>query len=283
MLSIKNLLVCILILPLIGVFFLLIIPSSNLVLLRLVALNVSCFTFVLSLILWVFFNKSMGTFQFVSKFLWIPTLNLNFVLGIDGISLFFVLLTTLLIPLCLLVSWKSVKTNLKEFLIAFLVMEFFLIGVFCILDLLLFYIFFESVLIPMYLIVGIWGSRERKIRAAYFFFLYTLLGSVLMLLSLLYMYYQVGTTDYEVLTTFSFSECEQKILWLSFFASFATKIPMIPVHLWLPEAHVEAPTAGSVILAGVLLKLGTYGFVRFSFPLFAKACFSLPHSYTHFQ
>ncbi len=273
MLSIKNLLVCLLILPLIGVFFLLIIPSSNLVLLRLVALNVSCFTFVLSLILWVFFNKSMGTFQFVSKFLWIPTLNLNFVLGIDGISLFFVLLTTLLIPLCLLVSWKSVKTNLKEFLIAFLVMEFFLIGVFCILDLLLFYIFFESVLIPMYLIVGIWGSRERKIRAAYFFFLYTLLGSVLMLLSLLYMYYQVGTTDYEVLTTFSFSECEQKILWLSFFASFATKIPMIPVHLWLPEAHVEAPTAGSVILAGVLLKLGTYGFVRFSFPLFAKACF----------
>jgi proton-translocating NADH-quinone oxidoreductase chain M len=215
----------------------------------------------------------MGTFQFVSKFLWIPTLNLNFVLGIDGISLFFVLLTTLLIPLCLLVSWKSVKANLKEFLIAFLVMEFFLIGVFCILDLLLFYIFFESVLIPMYLIVGIWGSRERKIRAAYFFFLYTLLGSVLMLLSLLYMYYQAGTTDYEVLTTFSFSECEQKILWLSFFASFATKIPMIPVHLWLPEAHVEAPTAGSVILAGVLLKLGTYGFVRFSFPLFAKACF----------
>ena len=156
--------------------------------------------------------------------MWVPTLNLNFVLGIDGISLFFVLLTILLIPLCLLVSWKSVKVNLKEFLVAFLVMEFFLIGVFCILDLLLFYIFFESVLIPMYLIVGVWGSRERKIRAAYFFFLYTLLGSVLMLLSLLYMYYQAGTTDYEVLTTFSFSECEQKILWLSFFASFATKI-----------------------------------------------------------
>ena len=273
MLSIKNLLVCILILPLIGVLFLSVIPSSNLVLLRAVALNISCLTFIFSLFLWVFFNKSVGTFQFVSKFLWIPILNLNFVLGVDGISLFFILLTTLLIPLCLLISWKSIKINLKEFLIAFLVMEFFLIGVFCILDLLLFYIFFESVLIPMYLIVGIWGSRERKIRAAYFFFLYTLLGSVLMLLSILYIYYQVGTTDYEVLTTFSFSEMEQKILWLSFFASFATKIPMIPVHLWLPEAHVEAPTAGSVILAGVLLKLGTYGFVRFSFPLFAKACF----------
>ena len=152
-------------------------------------------------------------------------------------------------------------------------MEFFLIGVFSTLDLLLFYIFFESVLIPMYLIVGVFGSRERKIRAAYFFFLYTLLGSVLMLLSILYIYYQVGTTDYEVLLTFIFSKTEQKFLWLSFFGSFATKVPMVPVHLWLPEAHVEAPTAGSVILAGVLLKLGTYGFLRFSFPLFPEASF----------
>ena len=152
-------------------------------------------------------------------------------------------------------------------------MEFFLIGVFSVLDLLLFYIFFESVLIPMYLIVGVWGSRERKIRAAYFFFLYTLLGSVLMLLSILYIYYQAGTTSYEVLLTFVFSDIEQKFLWFTFFTSFATKVPMIPVHLWLPEAHVEAPTAGSVILAGVLLKLGTYGFIRFSFPLFPEASF----------
>jgi len=152
-------------------------------------------------------------------------------------------------------------------------MEFFLIGVFSTLDLLLFYIFFESILIPMYLIVGIWGSRERKIRAAYFFFLYTLLGSVLMLLSILYILYQAGTTDYEVLLTFIFSKTEQQFLWFSFFGSFATKVPMVPAHLWLPEAHVEAPTAGSVILAGVLLKLGTYGFIRFSFPLFPAASF----------
>jgi proton-translocating NADH-quinone oxidoreductase chain M len=152
-------------------------------------------------------------------------------------------------------------------------MEFFLIGVFCVLDLLLFYIFFESVLIPMFLIIGIWGSRERKIRAAYFFFLYTLLGSVLMLLSILYIYYQIGTTDYEILLSFSFSKTEQKILWFTFFLSFASKVPMLPVHLWLPEAHVEAPTTGSVILAGILLKLGTYGFIRFSLPLFPEACF----------
>jgi len=273
MLASTNILIYILLLPLLGSFLLLLIPSTNKFLLKSVALNVSCATFILSLLLWFFFDKSSGTFQYVDKFLWISNLNINFPIGIDGISLFFILLTTLLIPLCLLTSWSSVQENLKKYLISFLVMEFFLIGVFCILDLLLFYIFFESVLIPMYLIIGVWGSRERKIRAAYFFFLYTLLGSVLMLLSILYIYFQVGTTDFEVLTTFSFSPIEQKIMWFSFFFSFATKVPMVPVHLWLPEAHVEAPTAGSVILAGVLLKLGTYGFIRFSFPLFPEACF----------
>lgn len=274
MFYIKNLLTYILLLPLLGAFFLVITPSTNKNLLRLIALNISCLTFLLSLVLWVFFDKSVSTFQFVNKFSWMPLLfNINFTMGIDGISLFFILLTTLLIPLCLLVSWDSIKFNLKEYLLAFLIMEFFLIGVFCILDLFLFYIFFESVLIPMFLIIGVWGSRERKIRASYFFFLYTLLGSVLMLLSILYIYYQVGTTDYEILLTFTFSELEQKIMWFTFFASFATKVPMVPVHLWLPEAHVEAPTAGSVILAGVLLKLGTYGFIRFSFPLFPYACF----------
>ena len=273
MIYIKNLLLYILILPLIGTFLLLVTPANKQKTLKLIALNCSCLTFVCSLYLWVIFIKARGTFQFVTKILWINILNLNFTLGIDGISLFFLILTTLLCALCFLVSWSSIQHNLKAYLIAFLVMEFFLIGVFCVLDLLLFYIFFESVLIPMFLIIGIWGSRERKIRAAYFFFLYTLLGSVLMLLSILYIYYQIGTTDYEILLSFSFSKTEQKILWFSFFISFASKVPMLPVHLWLPEAHVEAPTTGSVILAGILLKLGTYGFIRFSLPLFPEACF----------
>jgi len=223
--------------------------------------------------IWAIFKKSTGTFQLVTENTWISTLTLNLNLGVDGISLFFIILTTLLTTLCILTSWNSIKFNLKEYLISFLVMEFFLIGVFCVLDLLLFYIFFESVLIPMFLIIGVWGSRERKIKASYFFFLYTLLGSVLMLLSILYIYNQVGTTDYEVLLTFSFSKIEQYVLWFTFFLSFATKVPMVPVHLWLPEAHVEAPTAGSVILAGVLLKLGTYGLIRFSLPLFPEASF----------
>lgn len=273
MLYIKNLLVYILMFPIFGTLLLLLIPAREEKLMKIVALNFACFSFIGSLLLWGFFQKSTGAFQYVVKLFWLPSLNLNFTLGIDGISLFFLLLTTLLIPLCLLTSWNSVGSNLREFLIAFLILDFFLIGTFCVLDLLLFYIFFESVLIPMFLIIGIWGSRERKILAAYYFFLYTLLGSVVMLLSILYIYYQVGTTDYEVLLTFSFSELEQKFLWFTFFLAFASKVPMLPVHLWLPEAHVEAPTAGSVILAGVLLKLGTYGFIRFSLPLFPKASF----------
>ena len=273
MFFVENLLILLLLLPLFGIFLLSVSPFQNRQVLKYVVLNCSCLTFVLSLFTWVFFDKSVGTFQFVQKVLWIPTMAINFTLGIDGISLFFVILTTFLIPLCLLIGWNSIQTDLKKYFILFLIIEFFLLGVFCILDLLLFYIFFESVLIPMYLIVGIWGSRERKIKAAYYFFLYTLIGSVLMLLSILYIYYQVGTTDYEVLLSFIFSPFEQKLIWISFFISFATKVPMIPVHLWLPEAHVEAPTSGSVILAGVLLKLGTYGFIRFSFPILPEACF----------
>lgn len=275
------LLIYILLFPIIGILLLVITPSGEEKLLKVVALNASCFSFTGSLLTWFFFNKSYGGFQFVTKLEWISLFNLTFTFGVDGISLFFLLLTTLLIPLCLLASWNSVNNSLKEFLIAFLLLDFFLIATFCILDLLLFYVFFESVLIPMFLIIGIWGSRDRKILAAYYFFLYTFLGSVLMLLSILYIYSQVGTTNYEVLLTFSFSKLEQKLLWFTFFLAFASKVPMIPVHLWLPEAHVEAPTAGSVILAGVLLKLGTYGFIRFSLPLFPYAsAFFTPLVYT---
>jgi proton-translocating NADH-quinone oxidoreductase chain M len=273
MFSVEYLLCYILLFPIFGVLILLLLPAKEEKLLKIVALNFSFLSFMGSLILWFFFQKSIGSFQYVIKLFWLPSLNLNFTLGIDGISIFFLLLTTLLIPLCILTSWNSISDNLREFLIAFLILDFFLIGTFCVLDLLLFYIFFESVLIPMFLIVGIWGSRERKILAAYYFFLYTLLGSVLMLLSILYIYYQVGTTDYEVLLTFSLSALEQKLLWFTFFLAFASKVPMVPVHLWLPEAHVEAPTSGSVILAGILLKLGTYGFIRFSLPLFPQASF----------
>ena len=220
--------------------------------------------------MWTSFDNSTAKFQFTQHFDWLPSLNISFTLGIDGISLFFVLLTTFLFPLCILHSW-SIKTSVKEYMICFLLMESLLIVVFTVLDVLLFYVFFESVLIPMFIIVGVWGSRERKIRAAYMLFLYTLLGSVLMLLAILYIYFLVGTTDYQTLLSFDFDHDLQKWLWLAFFASFAVKIPMLPFHIWLPEAHVEAPTAGSVILAGILLKLGSYGFIRFSMPLFPIA------------
>jgi proton-translocating NADH-quinone oxidoreductase chain M len=269
------------IIPLIGTLIMIFINPEKQRLLKILALNFSALPFIGFLLVWGGFKKSIGTFQFVTKILWIPILNLNITLGIDGISLFFLLLTTLLIPLCILIGWNSVHSNVKGYLISFLLIEFSLIGVFCVLDLLMFYICFESVLIPMFLVIGIWGSRERKVLAAYYFFLYTLLGSVVMLLSILYIYYQVGTTDYEVLLTFTFSDFEQKFLWFTFFLAFAAKVPMVPVHLWLPEAHVEAPTAGSVILAGVLLKMGTYGFIRFSLPLFPQASFYFtPFVYT---
>ena len=267
----SSLLFNIILLPLLGAIIILFIKDTNVRLIKNVALAFSMASFTFSTLLWVLFDRSTAKFQFVEEFLWIPSSNINFFIGVDGISLFFVLLTTLLVPLCILASFDSVKIYVKEYMIAFLVMEALLIIVFTILDLLLFYVFFESVLIPMFLIVGVWGSRERKVRAAYMLFLYTLIGSVLMLLAILLMYSIAGTTDYQVLITTPFNESLQKILWLAFFASFAVKVPMVPVHIWLPEAHVEAPTAGSVILAGILLKLGTYGFLRFSMPLFPYA------------
>jgi len=266
--SVLSTLIC---LPLIVAFILLFIPSRYTSIIKTSALYTSLVVFILSLYLWAAFDNSTAKFQFVESYEWIGSTNINFYLGIDGISLFFVILTTLLIPICILASWEAIKTNIKEYMIAFLLLESFVIAVFCLLDLILFYVFFEAVLIPMFIIIGVYGSRERKIRAAYMFFLYTLLGSVLMLLAILWIYFHAGTTDYQILLTTEFDEDVQKFLWLAFFASFASKVPMVPVHIWLPEAHVEAPTAGSVILAGILLKLGTYGFLRFSMPLFPYA------------
>ena len=258
-------------LPFFGTFVVSIVPRQNRDFLRLVGLSFSLITFVVSVFLWVLFDSSVGKFQFVENFFWVKNVNLCFSLGVDGISLFFILLTTFLVPLCLLSAWESPNFQVKEYFMCFLLIEGFILVVFSVLDLLVFYVFFESVLIPMFLIIGIWGSRERKIRAGYMFFLYTLLGSVLMLLGLLLIYFESGTTDYQVLLHSHFSVNQQYLLWLAFFASFAAKVPIVPVHIWLPEAHVEAPTGGSVLLAGVLLKLGTYGLVRFSFPLFPVA------------
>ena len=238
---------------------------------RLIALWTSAFVFALSLMLWFGFERGTAEFQFVERFAWIPGLNIHYHLGVDGISVLLVLLTTLLVPICVLASWESVQTRVKEYMIAFLLLETLMIGTFAALDLVLFYIFFEAVLIPMFLIIGVWGG-PRRVYAAFKFFLYTLAGSVLMLVAMITIFNVAGTTDIPTLMNDSgLGEDLQFWLWLAFFASLAVKMPMWPVHTWLPDAHVEAPTAGSVILAGVLLKMGGYGFIRFSIPMFPDA------------
>ncbi|MCB1782912.1 MAG: NADH-quinone oxidoreductase subunit M [Alphaproteobacteria bacterium] len=230
----------------------------------------SLFVVAFSLFLYANFDPANPGFQFTEKYSWFKTAGLNYHLGVDGISIYFVLLSAFLTPICILASWNSVKTRVKEYMIAFMVLESFMIGTFSALDGILFYVFFEGVLIPMFLIIGIWGG-PRRVYASYKFFLYTLLGSVLMLIALLTLYVQEGTSDIPELMDRHIDIGLQKWLWVAFFASFAVKMPMWPVHTWLPDAHVEAPTAGSVILAGVLLKMGGYGFLRFSLPIMPDA------------
>ncbi len=233
---------------------------------RATALWTSLATFFASIFLWTGFDSSTAAFQFVEKVAWIPSFGITYHMGVDGISVFFVLLSTFLTPLCVLASWEAIRTRVKEYMIAFLVLETLMVGMFCALDFVLFYIFFEGVLIPMFLIIGIWGGA-RRVYAAFKFFLYTLTGSVLMLIAILAIYFEADTTDIPTLLKAALDPEMQIWLWLAFFASFAVKVPMWPVHTWLPDAHVEAPTAGSVILAGVLLKMGAYGFLRFSVPM----------------
>jgi NADH-quinone oxidoreductase subunit M len=236
---------------------------------RWIALYTTIITFGASIFLWANFDKSSTGFQFVEEMDWLGG-SIKYKMGVDGISVLFVVLTAFLMPLCILASWESIETRVKEYMIAFLVLETLMIGVFCSLDLILFYLFFEGGLIPMFLIIGVWGGA-RRVYASFKFFLYTLLGSVLMLLAMMAMYWHAGTTDIPTLLTHKFPQDMQWWLWLAFFASFAVKLPMWPVHTWLPDAHVEAPTAGSVILAGILLKMGGYGFLRFSLPMFPLA------------
>lgn len=259
--------------PLIGMLFVLLIQGDEEKVAhnsRLVGLFMSIITFLISLAIWFKFNPELSTYQLEEKLDWFPSLNIGYHLGIDGISLPFILLNSFLTPLCILASWNSITKNVKEYIITFLMLEMFVNGLFCSLDMILFYVFFEGVLIPMFLIIGVWGG-QRRIYAAFKFFLYTLLGSVLMLVAIIVMYSKVGSSDIPALGQYEFDFSLQLWLWLAFFASFAVKIPMWPIHTWLPDAHVEAPTAGSVILAGVLLKMGGYGFLRFSLPFFPDA------------
>jgi NADH-quinone oxidoreductase subunit M len=258
-------------LPVLGAAFILLMGRGQEALTKWVALAVSIVAFVLSIPLFSNFDRTTHLMQFTERHEWIPSWNINYFLGVDGISVLFILLSTLITILCVLISWNSIKTKIKEFYIAILVMEGAMIGVFSSLDFFLFYIFWEAMLIPMYLLIGVWGGPNR-IYAAIKFFLFTLVGSVLMLVGIIVLYFYAGRT-FNILELVTRTYPYQMQFWLfwAFFAAFAVKVPMFPVHTWLPDAHTEAPTAGSVILAAVLIKMGAYGFLRFSIPLFPDA------------
>ena len=260
-------------LPLIGAGFILMIRGEPDVVAdnaRSVALWTSGITFLLSLLIWANFDPTDPGFQMVERVEWLAGLGISYHVGVDGISLFFVLLSTLLTVVCVVASWDSVQHRVRDYMVAFLVMDTLMVGAFCALDFVLFYLFFEGTLIPMFLIIGIWGGA-RRIYSAFKFFLYSFGGTVLFFIAILYMYLEAGTTDIPTLLAYDFDPYAQKWLWLGMFASFAVKTPMWPFHTWLPDAHVEAPTAGSVLLAGVLLKLGGYGFVRFALGMLPEA------------
>ncbi|TLP49010.1 MULTISPECIES: NADH-quinone oxidoreductase subunit M [Cohaesibacter] len=259
-------------LPLVGALMILLVRGDDAIARRNinnVALWTTIVTFLISLLIWNQFDPENPGFQMQERADWLSA-TIAYRMGVDGISMLFVILTTALMPAAIFASRNSVTKRLKEYMIAFLVLETMMIGVFCALDLVLFYLFFEAGLIPMFIIIGVWGGKNR-VYASFKFFLYTLIGSVLMLLAIMAMYWDAGTTDIVQLLAHSFSPEMQFWLWVAFFASFAVKMPMWPVHTWLPDAHVQAPTAGSVILAGILLKMGGYGFLRFSLPMFPLA------------
>jgi NADH-quinone oxidoreductase subunit M len=256
-------------LPFIGALFLLFSKDKNSNAVKYVALFTSFVNFLISIYLWYLFDLSTSNFQFIEERVWLKEF-INYKVGIDGISILFIILTTFITPLCIISVNNTIKDRLRDFLIAILVMESLMIGVFCSLDLVVFYLFFEAGLIPMFLIIGIWGGT-RRVYSAFKFFLYTLLGSVLMLIAIISIYWMSGTTDIINLYELGIDPKYQNLLWLAFFSSFAVKTPMWPFHTWLPDAHVEAPTAGSVLLAAILLKMAGYGFIRFSLGLFPLA------------